>query len=108
MQRDDLLLFNQQSACQIIPFPSFLRLGHAKKVALLLAGAKTNKDADWRLNRAMAAHYRQMENAGLSVEDVEKQRRDYLFAIHCQCVVIESKWLPNLPSRKNGTSGGAA
>ncbi|WP_409527118.1 DUF6074 family protein [Rhizobium sp. P32RR-XVIII] len=46
------------------PFPSASRVGHASKIARQLSKARTNREADNVLSRAVHAHCRQMKHAG--------------------------------------------
>lgn len=92
----------------IIPFPSQQRNGHARKVAAQLAKARSNKEADHILSRAVLSHCRQMQAAGISSQDVEKQRVDYLTTIHIECRKVGAVWVPHIPLQDSSNPGGAA
>lgn len=89
----------------IIPFPSRLRTGHARKVATQLANARSNREADHILSRAVRSHIRQMQSVGIIAQEIENQRVDFLISIHFECRKVGAGWLPAL---EIGGSGGAA
>lgn len=89
----------------IIPFPSRLRTGHARKVATQLAKARSNREADHILSRAVRSHIRQMQSVGIIDQEVQKQRLDFLMSIHVECRKVGAGWLPALDL---GEPGGAA
>ncbi|SOE18581.1 hypothetical protein SAMN05877838_3510 [Hoeflea halophila] len=107
---NDLPLFNWQPPRQIIPFPATLRTGHARKVALLLAKARTQREADHFLSRSIETFCRQLTNAGVDPSDIARQEADYLRMIAVECSVVGATWHPNISdlSEPNGDHGGAA
>ncbi|MCS3741969.1 DUF6074 family protein [Rhizobium sp. BK661] len=108
MQRDDLPLLNWTPPVQIIPFPSASRVGHASKIARQLSKARTNREADRVLSRAIDAHSRQMSRAGVGVDEVERERREFLELIEKQCHRLNARWLPQIPYRSESFEPGGA
>lgn len=105
----DLPLFNWEPPRQVIPFPTRLRTGHARKVAEQLAQARTNREADSRLTRACQTLKRQMRAAGIPEDEIDRQHETFLRAISRECDRIRAKWSPVLPDDQNtGTPPGAA
>lgn len=110
MTHDDLPLFRWQPPRQIIPFPATLRTGHARKVAMLLAKARTKREADYFLNRSVDTFCRQLASVGVEPSDIAGQEADYLRMIAAECRSIGAPWHPNIgdPSEPSGDHGGAA
>ncbi|OQP84202.1 hypothetical protein BTR14_20585 [Rhizobium rhizosphaerae] len=108
MSCDDLPLFQWRPPIKIIPFPSRHRIGHAGKVARQLAKARTNREADAILSKALEAHCRQMTRAGIAATDIEKERHGFKVAIRIECEKIDAAWVPNLEPLSSGTPRGAA
>jgi hypothetical protein len=110
MSNDDLPLFRWEPPRQVIPFPTRLRTGHARKVAEQLAQARTNREADSKLTRACQTLKRQMHAAGIPDDEIERQHQTFLQAISVECSRIRARWSPVLPEdqRHNPTPGGAA
>ena len=92
----------------IIPFPCRLRTGHARKVATQLAKARSNREADHILSRAVHSHLRQMHSVGIVDQEIERQRIDFLVAIRFECKKVGARWLPSISSLDIGEPGGAA
>jgi len=92
----------------VIPFPSRLRIGYARKVATQLAKARSNREADHILSRALLSHLRQMHSVGIVDHEIERQRIDFLMTIHVECQKVGAGWLPNISSLNIGDSGGVA
>ncbi len=108
MQRNDLPLFNWTPPVQIIPFPSASRVGHASKIARQLSKARTNREADHVLSRAVHAHCRQLKHAGVTAEEIERQRVEFLELIEKQCHRLNARWLPEIPCRSESIEPGGA
>jgi len=92
----------------IIPFPSRLRTGHARKVATQLARARSNREADHILSRAIRSYVLQMQSVGIIDQEIERQRIDFLVTIHIECRKVGAGWLPNISALELGEPGGAA
>lgn len=110
MTHDDLPLSRWELPRQVIPFPTKLRVGHARKIAEQLDQSRTNREADSKLTRACQTLKRQMRAAGLPEDEIERQHDAFLEAIGAECDRIRAKWSPVLPDnqRKGPTPGGAA
>lgn len=110
MTHDNLPLFSWEPPCQIIPFPTKLRTGHARKIAEQLDQARTNREADSKLTRASQTLCRQMRAAGLPEDEIERQHQAFLRLISRECGRIRAKWSPVLPDdqHQSPTPGGAA
>lgn len=91
----------------IIPFPAAKRVGHAGRVARLLAEARTVKHADAILTRACETFVRQMSRAGFTVGTMERERADFLKAIASECYRIGAPWTPCLPETSRHSDGAA-
>ncbi|KQW62715.1 MULTISPECIES: DUF6074 family protein [unclassified Ensifer] len=92
----------------IIPFPSRMRTGHARKVATQLAKARSNREADHILSRAIRSYVLQMQSIGIVDQEIKRQRIEFLTTIHLECQTVGAGWLPNISSLDLGESGGAA
>ena len=109
MQHDDLPLFTWRPPAKVIPFPSSFRVGHAMKIAMQLSKARSNREADHIISRAVQAHCRQMEQAGLSRHVISEQRIDFLVTVDFQCRCLNSRWHPEIPAATgNSDPRGAA
>lgn len=108
MQRNDLPLFSWSPPAKVIPFPSSSRMGYANKIAAQLSKARTNREADHVLARAVRAHCRQMKHAGVRPDEIERQRLEFLKLIEKQCHRLNAKWLPDIPSRSDSFEPGGA
>lgn len=110
MSHDDLPLFAWSPPRKVIPFPTRLRTGHARKVAEQLDQARTNREADARLTRACQTLRRQMRAAGIPDNEIARQQETFLRMICAECDRIRAKWAPVLPDHPNdhGTPPGAA
>ncbi|WP_420895289.1 DUF6074 family protein [Sinorhizobium meliloti] len=80
----------------IILFPSRLRTGHARRVATQLARARSNREADHILSRAIRSHTQQMKSVGIVDREIERQRTEFLMTIHVECRNVGAGWLPAL------------
>ncbi len=107
MRLDDLPLFAWTPPRKVIPFPASLRIGHARKVAVQLSKARTQREADFVLTRALETNYRQLLAAGVEHEEADRQTNDFVVAITAACRRINSAWVPDA-SRSSGEPGGAA
>lgn len=108
MQHDDLPLLRWRPPIQIIPFPSANRVGHALRLAQQLSKARTNREADYVLSRAVKAHCRQMRNAGLPPCEIERERVEYLGLIETQCRRINARWVPEISHESSEFEPGGA
>ncbi|MBX4895437.1 MULTISPECIES: DUF6074 family protein [Rhizobium] len=90
----------------IIPFPSRLRSGHARKVAVQLATARTRREANHFLNRAIEIHERQLFAALIHGDKIDQERSAFLYTIHEECRKLGSTWRPEIP--EDNRPGGAA
>lgn len=107
MANDDTLpLFKWQPPCKVIAFPADKRRGHAFKIANQLAKARTNKEADWTLTRALVSYQDKLMEAGVSPALAKRHVEAFERLIWQRCVAIGSKWAPTLDDAGNG--GGAA
>lgn len=107
MTTDSLPLFDWQPPRQVIPFPARHRTGHAARVATSLSNAASQKDADWRLSRAVDAMRGQMERAGVRPDQAEREVRSFLIAINHECARIGSPWSPVIECQQNRPDGAA-
>lgn len=105
MQRDDLPLLAWQPPRQVIPFPARRRGGHARKVACQLAKARTNREADWVLHRALSSAHDQLVKAGIEGPDAEAEVSDLRELIRLHCISIDARWVP---CHDESSRGGAA
>ena len=106
---DNLPLFEWRPPRQVIPFPAKLRVGHARKVANLLAKARSQREAKHFLNRSVEAFIRQLESAGVDPDDIAKQESEYLLAIARECAIVRAGWYPVIEQpESNDDRGGAA
>lgn len=108
MLHDDLPLFAWTPPRNVIPFPAGLRIGHARKVAVQLSKARSNREADHVLTRAVQAYCRQMRAAGIPDEAIEKQEIEFLRLIDRECDSVTARWRPALPSMHGNDPKGAA
>lgn len=92
---DGLPLFDWQPPRKIIPFPAQFRVGHAKRVALQLKTARSDREAGHFLTRALASFIKQMSQAQISESDLERERVVFLRAIECECYRVGSPWSPD-------------
>ncbi len=92
----------------IIPFPSRSRTGHARKVATQLSKARSNREADHILSRAIRSYVLQMQSIGILDQEIKRQRVEFLMSIYVECQKVGAGWLPNISSLDLGGSGGAA
>ncbi|WP_372493061.1 DUF6074 family protein [Aliihoeflea aestuarii] len=106
MQRDDTPLLSWQLPFAVIPFPALKRSGHARKIAQQLSKARTNREADWILHRALSSAHDQMVKAGILSSDADDELGDFRFLIHSHCIRINARWVPALEDDR--TSGGVA
>jgi len=108
MRQLDLL--DRTPSCRVVPFPTDKRVGHARRVAEQLDHARTNKEADSRLTRACQTLKRQMREAGISGDEIDRQSDAYLLVISVECERIRARWSPVLPEdeRQGPRPGGAA
>ncbi|MBY3075849.1 hypothetical protein HFO73_01085 [Rhizobium laguerreae] len=90
----------------IIPFPSRLRYGHARKVAAQLASARTRREANHLLNRAIEIHSRQLFAASIQSDMIDQERSAFLCTIHEECRKLGSTWRPEVS--EDNRPGGAA
>lgn len=105
METRELPLFAwQPPACLVIAFPSRLRTGHARKVARQMARARTGREAQYALRRAMTSHEDHLRRAGLPADEIERQMLDFRALIHRECRLARAHWLPTL----HGNGGDAA
>jgi hypothetical protein len=100
-------LMTWKRACTVIAFPAQKRRGHAFKVAHQLSKARTNKEADWILTRALIPYHERLLEAGISPSVADRQVDDFRKLIFNRCVAIGSKWMPDMDDC-NGQGGGAA
>jgi hypothetical protein len=107
MSHDDLPLFAWVPPRKIIPFPARLRTGHARKVAVQLSKARTNREADHVLTRAVETFCRHLETAGVPDAEIDMERVAYLKAIDHECNKVNASWRP-VVSPASETPGGAA
>ncbi len=110
MRRETAANPSDGGPAQVVPFPSKGRAGHAGRVADQLKRARSNREADWILNRALSAHHDQMGRAGLSLAIREVELETYRNLIHQQCLDRKSRWIPSLPvwGDRNPTGDNAA
>ncbi|RLP23642.1 hypothetical protein D8676_19030 [Mesorhizobium sp. YM1C-6-2] len=92
--------------CKVIAFPADKRKGHAFKVAHQLSKARTNKEADWILTRALVSYHDHLIRAGLSASVASRQTEVFKRLIFERCEVIDSRWRPTIDIPEHG--GGAA
>uniref|UniRef100_UPI003F4994BF DUF6074 family protein n=1 Tax=Ensifer adhaerens TaxID=106592 RepID=UPI003F4994BF len=92
----------------IIPFPSRRRTGHARKVATQLSKARSNREADHILSRAVRSYVLQMQSIGILEQEIKRQRLEFLTTIHVECQKVGAEWLPNISSLHIADSGGTA
>lgn len=104
---DQLDLLSWKPPRQVIPFPSRLRSGHARKVAAQLAAARTKREADFILIRAMEAHERQMARSGVEQEDLRQQLGEWKATIYNECLNLKSKWVPAFQGEARNPEGAA-
>ncbi len=76
----------------IIPFPSGIRVGHARKIAIMLKRARSEREAYHIIRRAISTFERQMAAAAIPEEGVSRERHHFLLAIDRQCRQQGSKW----------------
>lgn len=107
MSHDDLPLFAWTPPRKIIPFPARLRTGHARKVAVQLSKARTNREADHVLSRAVETFCRHLAAADVPAAEIESERLAYLKAIDAECNKVNASWRP-VVSPVSDNSGGAA
>ena len=112
MSKSDVPLLDWQPPCHFIPFPALARTGHAKRVAQQLATARTNREASFRLQRAIITFEDQLMAIGISGFDLECERHAYLVVIHQQCSEIGTTYGPVIPPAptqiQSDPAGGAA
>jgi hypothetical protein len=90
----------------VIPFPGRHRVGHAQKVATMLKGSRSEREAFHILSRAADTFQRQMTAAGVPIACVAPETRSYLVAIGLECQRQGAKWMPIL-SPTSGSSPAA-
>ncbi len=106
MSHDDLPLLAWTPPRKVIPFPASLRTGHARKIAVQLAKARSQRAADHVLSRAVETFCRHLMSADVPAEDIERERLSYLKVIDHECNKVNAYWRPALaPATDN--SGGA-
>lgn len=84
----------------IIPFPSRLRDGYARKIAVQLSKARSNREANHLLSRAVDTLIRQMRAIGISEQQIDRERVSYVFLIFMHCREIGSEWGPDISKLK--------
>lgn len=89
-----------------IPFPSKHRRGHAQKIAVQLARARSNREADHFLIRALDIHERHLREAFAPEATIKSERIDFIVLIHEECRKMRSHWYPAIPADQS--PGGAA
>ena len=94
--------------CMIVVFPSCSRIGFARKVAKQLAHARTNREADWVLARALDTHHDQMARVGAAADLIKNEVADLRDLIHSECLVRNSPWIPATPQSSASEHGGNA
>lgn len=108
MQRETAALQAEESTCRVIAFPSQCRIGHARRIADQLRRARTNKEADWLLGRALDTHYDQLARAGIGLSRSRSESGEFRALIHSQCIKQNSRWIPALPQSSNSPTGDSA
>lgn len=83
MGTDDLPLFNWTPPCKVIPFPTRHRVGKVRRVAEVLA-QKSGKDAGAYWQRTVETMLGQMERAGVSPSEAERQAGDFFDAVQAE------------------------
>jgi hypothetical protein len=89
-----------------VPFPASRQVGHARRVAERLAGARSHREADMFLNWALRACLGRLVKAGLSSRQVLDERDEFKRLIHRQCIQNGAEWMP--ADQDNGNRQGAA
>uniref|UniRef100_UPI003BA861D4 DUF6074 family protein n=1 Tax=Stappia sp. TaxID=1870903 RepID=UPI003BA861D4 len=107
MTTDSLPLLDWQRPRQVIPFPGRHRTGHAARVANSLSNSASQKDADWRLSRAVDAMRNQMAKAGVHSDQIEREVRSFLILVNHECTRIGSSWSPVIECQQNQPDGAA-
>jgi|GEM_PF-1825128 len=90
----------------VIAFPADRRTGHARKVAVHLSKARTNKEADWVLSRALVTYHDKLFLGGISSSEAGRLMDVFRRLIFKECLAINSKWLPAIDDASS--HGGAA
>lgn len=62
--RTNIVGHRRPTECDVLLFPIRRRVGAVRKAAHWLAGARTQRDADWRWGRSIETLYRHLEQAG--------------------------------------------
>ena len=106
MSHDDLPLFAWAPPRKVIPFPARLRTGHARKIAIQLSKARSQREADHVLSRAVETFCRHLQQADVPAEDIERERVAYLQAIDNECNRVNASWRP-IVEPVSDNSGGA-
>lgn len=107
MSHDDLPLFAWKPPRKVIPFPARLRTGHARKIAVQLGKARSQREADHVLTRAVETFCRHLETAGVPADDIEAERVAYLKAIDHECNTVNASWRPVVTPMSDNTGGAA-
>ncbi|SDP46084.1 hypothetical protein SAMN05428967_2222 [Phyllobacterium sp. YR620] len=109
MQRDkDLPLFTwQPPVCSVIPFPVQRRIGEIRKAAQSIAGAKSDRDGDFKWNRALGAFHQRMKKAGLPADVIEREINGFHILVYTECLRIGSRLAPALPGQQEQPGGAA-
>lgn len=94
--------------CEVVAFPSNRRVGHARRVADQLARARSHREGDWVLHRALWTHHDQMVRAGIPSGDLDREVERFRVIIHNQCLYRTSRWIPTLPERDEDLTGASA
>lgn len=95
-------LLDEQAPRVVVAFPADKRMGHARQVAQQLAQARTNREADWILHRAVLSLHNQMARAGFDGDEINQQTDALRQIIYRQCVNINAKWRPDLDDHETG------
>jgi len=107
MSHDDLPLFAWTPPRKIIPFPARLRTGHARKIAVQLAKARSHREADHVLSRAIEKFCRNLMLADVPADEIEQERLAYLKAIDHECNKVNACWRPDLAPASDNSGGSA-
>ncbi|WP_424433661.1 DUF6074 family protein [Parvibaculum sp.] len=93
--------------CTVIAFPAEKRSGHAFRVAHQLSKARTNKEADWVLTRALVSYHDRLFAAGFSAAEAGRLMSVFRRLIFNECLAVGSKWTPDLDDEFIPSNGGS-
>lgn len=102
---DGLPLFEWKPPRKVIPFPAQFRGGHAKRVALKLKSARSEREASHLLRRSLESFVKQLSQAQVGADDLERERKVFLGTIAGECHRVGSPWLPDPSCWRPGEAG---